>query len=496
VTRLATPPAPSAPAGSGDSLAIQGERTLVLLLTVAWWLAVAYQEYRRPVHGVDLRSVSRLIGMLVAGPIAIRFLFAEERNKLVSIIILTLALGGSSLGTIRGVALNARWVFLGLAAVVGVDHLLRRGRGGWSFPNLVVLLWGVLAMVSSTYAIRDPEFAFDKSISVFLLGAACLLYVQGRFLSPADLESAAETLGKLTAAFIAVNFVLLFSSIGYLGGRYRGITENPNTLGGFFTINMAPMLFLFFRTLEQHRGLRHPRVLLYGCFTVGSLGLLLLSGSRAGVLGAFVASAIYLFVAQRRYFVLAMASLVPVVATLLLLMPAGPVEVPEEHGPEVDLAIQLQERLLQADASGRFEAWDLAFEKIRERPLLGTGWGTTRFIFGEYQARHYFLRHTGTHVHNSYLELAMELGVPLAALFVVMLLYVVTRGTRVIRQLHAHRDRAVMGALLGAMVGGMTGAFWESWLIAAGSFGAFQFWFVTALVAQAYQFDRDVWRSP
>ncbi|MGE0256442.1 MAG: O-antigen ligase family protein [Alphaproteobacteria bacterium] len=71
--------------------------------------------------------------------------------------------------------------------------------------------------------------------------------------------------------------------------------------------------------------------------------------------------------------------------------------------------------------SGRQHLWQVTIEAIAERPLLGTGLGTYAGVFHlirdenfEQQAigRH---AHAATQAHNSYLELALEGGLPAAA---------------------------------------------------------------------------------
>ena len=114
-------------------------------------------------------------------------------------------------------------------------------------------------------------------------------------------------------------------------------------------------------------------------------------------------------------------------------------------------------------------------------------------MFDERLRAYAFKSHYGAHAHNSYLELTLELGVPFALAFVSMLLFVVAAGLRTAWRVKDHAYRSALAALVGALCGGLVGATWESWLIAVGSFGAFNFWMVLAILTRANRLPHHVW---
>lgn len=74
---------------------------------------------------------------------------------------------------------------------------------------------------------------------------------------------------------------------------------------------------------------------------------------------------------------------------------------------------------IQAASTERFEIYRLTITGIAERPVFGTGLGTFRDVFPEYRTPN--LRSHIDYAHNSYLENALEMGVPAAAALYVAL---------------------------------------------------------------------------
>jgi O-antigen ligase len=122
-------------------------------------------------------------------------------------------------------------------------------------------------------------------------------------------------------------------------------------------------------------------------------------------------------------------------------------------------------------AGGRFTAWALAVGLTRERPVAGSGFGTTEEVFGP-QAAAISLEFLGRLVHNPYLQTLLELG-PVG---LVVLLLAVANALR--RGWLGPRVYPLWTAVYGALVAGVTS--FESSMLSAGSIFAFNFWLVAA----------------
>ena len=102
-----------------------------------------------------------------------------------------------------------------------------------------------------------------------------------------------------------------------------------------------------------------------------------------------------------------------------------------------------QQRLAEGDVSGsRFRIWADALHLIAQHPWTGVGWGNFNFAWS---LTPFPQRHTAffDHTHNLPLQLAVELGLPLALLVCALLLWALWQGAR--RALAATGAASAMG---------------------------------------------------
>jgi len=116
-------------------------------------------------------------------------------------------------------------------------------------------------------------------------------------------------------------------------------------------------------------------------------------------------------------------------------------------------------------SSGRVEKWKTMVSLIKKRPLLGYGFGTEDLLF-----RHFGLKFEtpGLYAHNTFLGMAVQMGVLGFILFFSPLFYLLFRSSKT-------KDNLVY-ALNGMIIGGLTVGFFESWIYSVGSAFAFPFW--------------------
>ena len=121
-------------------------------------------------------------------------------------------------------------------------------------------------------------------------------------------------------------------------------------------------------------------------------------------------------------------------------------------GPVVEHFEQLShdEPLAAGTSEGRMALWHDAAELIRAHPLTGAGLGCFEFAFTRVQSTQLTL--VIDHAHNDYIELAVELGVPAAALLVFLLFFAVVRALRNALRTQSRLNRALgSGAAAGAI---------------------------------------------
>jgi O-antigen ligase len=135
---------------------------------------------------------------------------------------------------------------------------------------------------------------------------------------------------------------------------------------------------------------------------------LLQTGSRAGTLSAFAGVVVFIVAA-------AYAELLrwrQAALLIILLCGAGLLLIGVSGSGVVERL-----DLLDRDESTRRAIYDLVLRAIADAPYLGTGLGTFPEIFTIYRRETFDTYLTISEAHNSYLENALELGVPATVLF-------------------------------------------------------------------------------
>ena len=114
---------------------------------------------------------------------------------------------------------------------------------------------------------------------------------------------------------------------------------------------------------------------------------------------------------------------------------------------------QVNERLgaVGLGSGGRFETYAATWAIIRDHPLLGSGLGTFRYIFPRYRSGDASIWGIWDRAHDTPLELAAEMGLPLAVLvglaWIVILVLLLLGALR--------RQRGAIYPIAGLICGGM-----------------------------------------
>jgi O-antigen ligase len=169
-----------------------------------------------------------------------------------------------------------------------------------------------------------------------------------------------------------------------------------------------------------------PKFLLLAALAAALCAALLASRSRMGVLaGAAAAGLAMVLLARVRAGALrTRARPWPILATLA----AGLVLALAAGGQALFGRFALLPGELGAADAGRWSFWRGAAELIASAPLTGSGLGTFALAFPPQQTSHFHL--SVSHAHNDYLQLAVETGLPAAALLFGMIGAVCVRALR------------------------------------------------------------------
>jgi hypothetical protein len=107
--------------------------------------------------------------------------------------------------------------------------------------------------------------------------------------------------------------------------------------------------------------------------------------------------------------------------------------------------------LVEHGELGREQLFYLTTNAISLRPLLGWGMNSFQSLYGVFQPT--VLSDVFDKAHNTYLELAMDLGVPVAAALVLAVVWIAVRCLRGLSERHQDRELAGLGFCVAITVG-------------------------------------------
>ena len=228
---------------------------------------------------------------------------------------------------------------------------------------------------------------------------------------------------------------------------------NPDILGGFLMFTVPVSLVLAF--FEKRPVLR---VLLWAAFAL-NLFVLVVSFTRGAWVGGLVGLAFAGFVAFRHGARFTRIDAIPALVSGALL--AVLLRVQHLAGADVEMGIVQfgAYRLTAGDAGGigaRLLIWKAAIAAIAERPLLGFGPDTFRFVFGIYKPLEY-VRTISANVADSPHSYPLQMAVGVGVVGAVLLYYIFARvavgsGASVFRS-SVVPERAVLGSLWAGCAG-------------------------------------------
>lgn len=427
---------------------------------VAPWTSVALPWLAVAVASVLSREVVKgsSAPFLVLAAAAVGWLVL--RGSLHTLVLLTtaaLVLGSSSLPLATSDIVV--WGKLALMAAVGLTAVVRpvacHASGASRGFTLAFLGLVALALLSAIYSVSPPT-TLERASSLLILWLATAVAVPVWWRREGDLLALVRNIGLVAVATVLAGTVLGMIGVASAFGadRLQGVFGNPNTLG-YFIAPIFPALVLMAASPGKQRG-RSITLTIVAVLAVA----LVLSGSRGGVLSAIAGVTAGMVAAQPRRRRLAAVLLAGTVLGALVLARERPIR--PEGG----------ERFLEiGTGSGRAPAWQHGLELVADRPLLGYGFATTPIFFREVAPRPAEML---GRLHNSYLEVAVDLGWPGAFFLLTLALSGAWSAWRVARRRGPARS---MGAILFAgIVGGITEGVSETGLLSAGGLLAFHFW--------------------
>ena len=225
-----------------------------------------------------------------------------------------------------------------------------------------------------------------------------------------------------------------------LGAAKYGVAYRPGYVAGdpnFFTASAVLCVPLgFYLMLNGQK--RLERWFCLGALLT-TLGGIMVAASRGGFLGLVAASVILVWKSAHRFKNIAIVS--GLLACFLLFSPSSPLE-----------------RLLDPSRSDieaqqiRLVVWRAGLRMIEEHPLFGVGVGNFERVVVEYEQD----ANIKIMAHNTYIELAAELGIPGLLIFLTMVGFTF-RSLNRIRSLAAKQENQLVGLAAAGIAAGIVG---------------------------------------
>jgi O-antigen ligase len=358
-----------------------------------------------------------------------------------------------------------RWAVLAVGAIAGFALYMRSARHSFSTIHLVAMFAVLAALVSAAIS-TFPTVSFMKAVSLLLL------FLYGS--TGARLALAGREEKFFPRLLFFMEMTVYISAVAYLL-LHIPIYGNPNSLGAIMGVVVVPLLFWGVLTAQ---GKVLYRRMVFALFL--SVGLLIFSQARAGMLAAIVSCGLAC-VALRRYRLLIQGAIafVCVAALAISLTPSEGLDMPTRRESSLLGSFLYKGRQDEGLLGSRLSPWDETVSVIQEHPWFGSGFGVRMgngdedIGVGRYSSVSAATREHG----NSYLAIMEGVGLLGVLPFVALVLTVAVRVGGVfawLRRTGNLRHCAVPVAMV--LTAGLVHAGFEDWLFAVGYYLSVFFW--------------------
>ncbi len=325
----------------------------------------------------------------------------------------------------------AVWIGLALVYAVHDGYLALAPHPVWRGPSDILAmdvkpLHGVSARHSAVELvfIALPMFSFLAG-----LGLARSQWRTRKVLVAGLYAGAGLATGWIFLFLISPDTVLWREKLGH-HGNLTGTFTNRNTAAAYLALFFVTGVLLSSDFIARHnlahgattgailrKLFRHmPRQLLYRLIaTLILLLAILMTASRAGLATALVGASLVLVLRLRTFSPSPRRMLLPVLATLAAFLTLAAV-----------FGQGIHQRFSESESvdEDRFEAYRASMEIIRNFPWFGTGPGTFSDVFPAFRPATMPARGVWEHAHNTYLQVAIEAGVPFLVVVLLPIFFV------------------------------------------------------------------------
>ena len=433
-----------------------------MIVSIVLILTVLYLLYYRFTHGF-LRAYGAFFLILL--------FFVTNKGSFSE----TEALSGEPQGALSLI----RWALLGVMVLIS---LRERQPDEMRVDSVLLVLIGLFlldVLISTTYA-EEVSYSFMRAASFVLVtlsiitGALRYLFWRAKCLQFFRFHY------YIALCLLPLPLGLHLAGLGEYGatvlmGQYAGPFSNQN-LFGIFSALITPYVLFHWHVDAQTRRDRFVDLGLLAVIFVG----LWLSNSRGGVLAILVSVSTYFFIVNlesRLKIIIAAVTLV----LAFLIFPTVKSNVMSFIRKDTVERAEITDVTTQILEERRYGLWIGVWPLYWQEKLTGYGFATSHLLAFPFSGD----KMAGRHVHNSYLELFGDLGLPGIGLLLLIFYRTWSCGINLVQRHESYLQRNINAVFISIFLSGAVNAFFESWMFSVGNIISLMFWVpLSGIVAQ------------
>lgn len=335
--------------------------------------------------------------------------------------------------------------------------------------GLIVTLLLCDMLVSSLYA-DSFSYSFFRAISFVLLAFSVMRGMTVYLFNSENCIRFFQLKYYTAWIMLAPAIVMLLSGLGYgitiIMNQYAGFFGNQNMFGTFSAL-VTPYVLFHWRVVAQKRWVKIADVSLLLIILLG----LWFSNSRNGMSSCVVAVAAYFFVVnlQNRIKIIAAAVCLLLVLSVSATLKSDLVSFVRKG---TDKSMQVTDFTSQMAEEERFKMWSGVWPLFWKQKLTGYGFAASHLLVFPFTRD----EEAGRSLHNSYLEIFGDLGLPGLILLLLLLYGVAVKSVLLIRHKGSYLERNINAVFIAVVAAGSANAFFESWMFSVGNLTSLMYW--------------------
>lgn len=382
-----------------------------------------------------------------------------------------------------------RWASLGVFAwFAWRAKAPERFRVDAALCMLVVLLLADM-LLSAAYA-DDFGYSFLRAVSFALLAFAVMKGMTFYLFHSVNCLRFFQLKYYTAWIMLAPAMLMLLSGLGYgitiIMNQYAGFFGNQNMYGTFSAL-ITPYVLFHWRIVAQKKWQKWMDV---GLLAIILLGLWF-SNSRNGTSSCVIAVTVYFFVVnlQSRIKIAAAAACILLALAISPTMKSDLISFVRKG---TDKSAQVKDLTTQLAEEERFKMWTGVWPLFWKQKLTGYGFASSHLLVFPFTRD----EEAGRALHNSYLEIFGDLGLPGLILLLLIFYRVGARAITLTQQKGEYLERNINAVFIAVFAAGIFNAFFESWMFSVGNLTSLMFWVPTAGVVARWAWRPASTREP